>query len=364
LTESGENTTRYSKKRKKEKGPKQWLPEDLFPNAADLTRVLGDCLRDRGLADDTFAIVNRDRSGRYSTYANEVITCTLRDGRELRVLCKYARSNAHTGFGHRRGLDYETMVYRDVLEPLRMSSPTYYGSHVAADGGERWLMMEFIPGGLRVDEGPVPAAIAASARWIGTFHAEVERVSAALPPDSFILYDRDYYAGWARRTLEFSEPFLSDYPWLPGLCARFEDYAAELTKLPQTLIHGEYTVHNILLRDTLVADDAWEGAWFPDLPINVAPLDWESAALAFGEIDLALVTDGKWSDEIEALCHAEYCRARWGVEMKEGFRTRLRAAQVYMHLRWLGSRAEKTWMAKNSFRFESLRSAAAELGLI
>ena len=63
--------------------------------------------------------------------------------------------------------------------------------------------------------------------------------------------------------------------------------------------------------------------------------DWESAALAAGELDLAGLTRG-WDDELTAHCERQYCLARWPNGTPDDFPLRLTAAQVFLHLRWLG----------------------------
>ena len=96
-------------------------------------------------------------------------------------------------------------------------------------------------------------------------------------------------AGFARNKFATA----TDRRRLAGLATTFEERASELTSAPQTIIHGEYYPKNILVR---------EGEIFP--------VDWESAAVAAGEIDLASLTEG-WPEEDKRVCQAEYCAARW-----------------------------------------------------
>ena len=71
------------------------------------------------------------------------------------------------------------------------------------------------------------------------------------------------------------------------------------------------------------------------------PIDWESAALAAGEIDLASLTWG-WDDDLASLCEQEYCLARWPDGTPDDFALRLTAARVFLHLRWLGDAEKRT----------------------
>jgi len=321
-----------------------------FPADDTLASVLSRMLREKGLVKDEAVVVSREKAGRYSTYPNEVVTCRVDDGTERRLLCKYAKGHCHSGFGHRRGLRYETLIYRDVLEPLQMSTPRYYGCHADEAAGEHWLVMEYLGGGRTVNKGPQPASICNTARWIGEFNARCAVTLSADMVPSFIQYDRDYYLGWGRRTLEFTASMHAQHPWLPDLCRHYESVVDQFLTLPRTLIHGEYTVHNVVLHG--------EGI--------VSPIDWESAAYAFPEIDLAIITDGTWTQEVQDMCVEQYRQARWATaaDVPTDFAARLRLAQLYNHMRWLGNRPKDSVLPKNAFRFAKLQAVGEQLSLI
>jgi hypothetical protein len=59
----------------------------------------------------------------------------------------------------------------------------------------------------------------------------------------------------------------------------------------------------------------------------IYPVDWESAAVAAGEIDLAALTEG-WPPGFVEQCELEYQRARWPEGPPTGFERRLAAAPV------------------------------------
>ena len=159
-----------------------------------------------------------------------------------------------------------------------------------------------------------------AARWIGQFHAANERRLQHTPLPFLRCYDADYYRGWARRTALRA----ADQPhcplWLPRLCQQFEALIALLLAAPPTIIHGEYYPKNILYR---------EG--------TIYPVDWESAAVAAGEIDLASLTEG-WPAEIARRCEREYQQARWPRGAPAAFARTLEAARLYWCFRWLSDR--------------------------
>jgi thiamine kinase-like enzyme len=108
---------------------------------------------------------------------------------------------------------------------------------------------------------------------------------------------------------------------------------------PLTVIHGEYYSHNILVsRGT------------------IHPIDWESAALAAGEIDLAMLTE-KWAEEVRIACDHAYCIARWPDRRPETITARLQLAQLYVEFRWLGESADHWWKG----RIDNLRQLGEEL---
>ena len=147
-----------------------------------------------------------------------------------------------------------------------------------------------------VSGGAVPGAAA----WAGSFHAANEsRVGEFF--DLLQCYDAEYYCRWRDRSEAcVAESGAEDTPaWFGAVCRSFEiDAVPRLVGAPQTVIHGEYYPSNIL-----VAADAGP----------VYPVDWESAAVGPGEIDLAALTD-RWPDELATECVAAYVRARWPEE--------------------------------------------------
>ena len=118
----------------------------------------------------------------------------------------------------------------------------------------------------------------------------------------------------------------------------------DLLAPPQTVIHGEYYPQNVL---------AQEGV--------IYPVDWESAAVAAGEIDLASLTEG-WPAEFARRCEEEYALARWPEGAPPEFERTLAVARLYFPLRWLGHAGTLT--PERSRFLDRLRLAGERLGLI
>ena len=120
---------------------------------------------------------------------------------------------------------------------------------------------------------------------------------------------------------------------------------APLLAAPRVLIHGEYYPHNVLIHG-----DA------------VFALDWQSAALAAGELDLAALTE-HWPAEVADACAREYCDARWPAGAPASFGAVLEAARIHWLFRWLGDRPKWTLRERALWRWQALERVAARLGL-
>jgi thiamine kinase-like enzyme len=115
----------------------------------------------------------------------------------------------------------------------------------------------------------------------------------------------------------------------------------------RTVIHGEYYPKNILYQKGVVR-----------------PVDWQTAAIAAGEIDLASLTLN-WPVETVLECEREYQRARWPKYTNEDFRQVLGAARLYLRLCFLQSHHEwRKARGDMSPHFEQLRAEGERLGLL
>lgn len=189
-----------------------------------------------------------------------------------------------------------------------------------------------------------PDAMGLAARWIGRFHAANESPRHETLPGFLTTYDAEYYRGWARRTLLHADAMRRRLAWLEPLCRRFEDSVADLCAGPLTCIHGEYYPRNILYLDG-----------------EIHPVDWESAAIAAGEIDIASLTE-LWGDDVVRECERQYVAARWPDGPPHDLERRLWHARLYLQLRWLGDHREGP--TSQPWRLEQLHEAGRRTGLI
>jgi len=166
-------------------------------------------------------------------------------------------------------------------------------------------------------------AMAESARWIGKFHGAHE-ARIYEPEFSFLKhYDAEYYRGWGRRTFEFAHPLRRRFSWLSKLREAGDEWFKPLLAARPTVIHGEFYAKTILIRNR-----------------SLFIVDWESAAIAAGEIDLAALTEGKhWPLEITRQCLREYLRSRWPDGEPPVFRTHWMPREfIYISAGWASDR--------------------------
>ena len=289
-----------------------------LPSRAQLARGLSTVLRSSPSANGAVKILDRKANPYESTFPSEIVTCHVAgNGARLRLFIKYGTEEFDGGFGHRGDVSYEARVYRDVLQPLRTTTPTFYGLYRDGGSGTPWLITEYLRG-VQSSHSHDPNATVRAAEWIGRFHAAFERRQRDAQLRFLRRYDRAYYLGWARRTDELFAPFKGRFPWLSPMCREFRTLVPRLLAAPKTVIHGEYFGLNIIYRNG-----------------TCGTTDWQSAAIAPGEIDLASVTHS-WPRELVRKSERAYVRARWPQGAPEEFEDILDAARVYMNLRWLG----------------------------
>jgi hypothetical protein len=286
------------------------------------------------------AVVARSTNIFSSTAPSEIVSCRLADGRELRLLCKYSPGLNGNTFGHRHGGPYEAMVYRRILQPLDASAPVLHGVHVDSATQSTWLVMEYVEGFSRDMSRD---SMFQAATWAAAFHRAAEGLRPY--PAELTVYDGGYYHGWAARTEEFAAQVGKRQPGLARVCDQFAEQGPDLLGSRPTVIHGEYYPHNVLSRHYR----------------EIYPVDWESAAVGAGEIDLASLTEG-WPRSYASRCESFYQRTRWPDGAPRDFRRALAAARLYLALRWLGESPAQTRSRRSSWYFGQLKRQAKELG--
>jgi thiamine kinase-like enzyme len=281
-----------------------------------------------------YRVIGREPSAYVSTFFNEIFICRMPDGSVKKILMKRGSIPAQPSREPRGGVPYEAEVYKKVLAPLAMSVPSLHA--ITSTSSETILWMDYVDGANRLCEN---ASLPDAAAWIGEFHRRNEARTAELA-SLLPRYDLSYYVSWARRTADLAAPL--KLAWLPAVCSAYEKIAEELANAVPTIIHGEFYPNNILVCQNR----------------QVVPVDWESAAIAMGEIDLASLIAG-WSEDDSLACQRAYQQARWQGSAQDGFARRLQLAKLYMCLRWLSDRSQ--WGPHPQELFAELRRLVDQL---
>lgn len=314
--------------------------DHLMPGDAQLAEGLAQAIG------PDLTIVSRRPSLYTSTFPSETVVCRNAAGRTIHLFCKYGvdiwedRRPAEGRYG-RHGVEYELAVYRTVLEGCGLPHARLAGGYTDPSTGHAWMIVEHIdawPMTQLEDARLVPVA----AFWIGEFHGFSANLLPRLPESLLMKYDSEHYLGYARRAWQFAPEQDRRQEWFSDACAAFDRLHGELLAEPLTVIHGEYCPNNILYGN------------------RVYPVDWESAAIGAGEIDLAALTDGNWPADVVEECEAQYHRARWRPGPPPGFRRKLALARMFWAFRWLGE-AEAAIRDRSPWHLDSLRRAFEQL---
>lgn len=317
-----------------------------LPDLQRLTNYINALIYRDANSADRLIITARGKNIYTSTYPSEILTCQLADGSELLMLCKYSIGYDHNMYGHRGGIPYEAEVYRQVLQQVPVPTPHFYGVYENTQENETLLIIEFFKDTLSIKHAGYLKAIRSAACWLGEFHRHTQALLLTKPLEFLTRHDVAYYLGWSERTLLYASPLYQQYPWLETLCKRYKEVVPELTGPDKVIIHGEYYPNNILYADG-----------------DIYPIDWESTAVAKGEIDLASLTEN-WPPVYIKEARAAYQLARWPNDPPTNFETRLDASRLYWHFRWLGDRPEWTIREEEQNRFTQLKSIGEKMGLI
>jgi len=263
------------------------------------------------------------------------------DGSVKKLLMKRGSTHGEPSSEHRGGVPYEAEVYKQVLAPLKASVPALHA--ITSNPSETIIWMDYLEDARRLNKVET-ASLYDAAAWIGEFHRRNESRTAELA-SLLRRYDLSYYVRWARRTIDLAAAL--KLAWLPAVCAAFETMAEELANAVPTVIHGEFYPKNIMVRANL----------------QVVPIDWESAAIAVGEIDLASLVEG-WSEDDNLSCQRAYRQARWPGDTPDDFTRRLQLATLYLKLRWLGDPSQWGEKENPQEQLRLLKNFARAMGLL
>jgi thiamine kinase-like enzyme len=264
------------------------------------------------------------------------IVVELENGTVLRILLKdLGKENLHeTARRVKPAFLYnplrEIETYQKILAPNRLGTAYFYGAVVSPNEDRYWLLLEKVAG-LRLSQVNDYSDWLNAARWLAQLHSRFTKARGTLNRLSSLLhYDASFYQLWLQRIEEFQSIPLRRSVW-NALVDNYERAIERLIRLPSTFIHGEFYASNILVRE---ASDGF----------RICPVDWETAAVGPGLVDLAALTSGAWSVHERTGMAAAYLEALFPESTPEFSLDDLLLAlddcRLHLAVRWLGWAAD------------------------
>lgn len=313
-------------------------PTDTAGPDAELRAVLEGELARRLARPVRLARLDVRRSEYSTSFALDDVEVVLDDGTHLSLVRKDLSPEGLLHGARRVKPDFlydpmrEIAVYRQILARSDLGTAECFGAVADPGRGRFWLLLERVPGVELYQVGEL-AVWCQVARWLAALHvrfaAEADRLGRLTP---LLRYDAHYYRRWLDRARAFlaqgpaDRPEGADETW-GRLAERYEVVVDRLTALPPTLIHGEFYASNVLVQQSAER-------------LRVCAIDWETAALGPGLVDLAALTAGGWSEGERAELAREYhegLAAAGGAPV--GFDTLLAdldVCRLHLAVQWLG----------------------------
>jgi aminoglycoside phosphotransferase (APT) family kinase protein len=298
-----------------------------------LRSCLGQIVAARRGSDRAIAGIDRRRCDDGSSYATDLVTVTLEDGKELEVFVKcFGLSRYHKQEPWRQA-EREIRVYRDVLARADLGTAEYCGALWDESRGRYWLFIEYVRG--------TPLAYRefecwiAAAGWLGRLH---DRFAHGADPihviDVLLTHDASFFRSTAQRAVSAvatASPALADR--LFELVCRYDACVDVMANQPQTLVHGAFKPRHVLV------DDISE-------PRRLCPIDWELAATGSNLYDLAFLAHGVEPPALDRLIDAYGHEARvrdLSLPKRENMRYVIDCFRLHRILKALGRAHERAF---------------------
>jgi hypothetical protein len=244
-----------------------------------------------------------------SSYLIEELDVTLSNDQTLQLVFKdlSPRALISTARDVKPDFLYEPLreieCYRALLAPHELGTAKCYGAVVEEKRARFWLFLERVPPALLWQMGDFSVWIHA-AQWLAGAHTYLAQdIELRRPPQTMhlIQYDEKHYWRWMRRAQRFvrhgdTSQGKKSAAAIDWIAERYGRAVERLTKLPRTLIHGEFYPSNVMVD---------QGS----APPRICPVDWEMAAIGPGLMDLAALTSGGWSPAQKKAMATAYLRA-------------------------------------------------------
>jgi len=246
--------------------------------------------------------IDRRLSDYRSSFSLEALDVQLDDGSSLAVMFKNLSPHALSDEARlaRPNADYdplrEIQVYRDVLSQYQLGTPIYLAAITDSKRELYWLFLEKVPGIELYQVGDL-ALWQQAAQWLARFHSLGPNLRLLASEACLLDWNRSHYWKGLERARAYlhqrhaeDSAALSDMETIANV---YEGVVGQLTAFPQTFIHGEFYASNVLVHESTTG-------------VRVCPVDWETAGIGPGPLDLAALVAGSWTDEQRAKLATAY----------------------------------------------------------
>jgi len=247
-------------------------------NDIDLKQMTLEVLRNALGHSMQISMFSRKKNPRSTKFPTELLYIETLDNRKVSLFLKhlYHEDSQFSGKADLYGVDdpyHEIRVYNEFLNDGTLPVPRYYGSIWNDAIQKHHLFLENVNGKM-LKHREVNYWYKA-ARALARMHAYFAPKAAKLSQGGFFLtFDTAYYQAWADRALTSTAKESKDLLSRLHTAINGFDYIAELlAKQPHTLVHNDLSSKNVIV-DT------------SDSKARIVFVDWESAGVGFGLIDL------------------------------------------------------------------------------
>jgi phosphotransferase family enzyme len=316
----------------------------LAGGGSDVASQLGRALREHFGEPRVIESLSVHSNPYRSSFAIHDVDLVLDDGSSLELLVKnlswrgLGRKAAATRppFLHDPFREIET--YRRLLAPHAPGTAGFYGAVTDPARDRFWLLLERVGAPQLADIGEF-AIWEEAAKVLARMHSRFATVLPDLPPVSterLVRYDADFYRLWAQRTGAFMQSWPVEPRLRAGLehlIARYDEVVERLVEMPTTVVHGEFYSFNVLCES--------------DVGGRICPIDWETAAIAPGLVDLAGLVAGSWTKEQKLqLARAYHAVTSHGGEPPDDFLRALDWCRLHVAVQWTGWSEQGTRRAR------------------
>jgi Ser/Thr protein kinase RdoA (MazF antagonist) len=309
--------------------------------------------------------LERKPSDYYSSFAIEKLTAFFADETRIDLIFKDVSPHGLLEGARRIRPPFayepsrEIKVYREILATAELGTARCFGTVIDADQQHYWLLLEKVAGQelYQIGEFSIWCDVA---RWLARMHARLARAAKRHQNAGWIATcDEAYWNLWIDRAEHIARQHERSHlaslsparlSWLSDRCRRAAKY---LCSLPATFVHGEFYASNILVEQR-------------NGRTRICPVDWETAAIGPGLIDLAALVAGSWTEpQKEQLARAYFdalSAEQGSCDVFESLVAALRCGRLLLALKWLGFSHD--WQPPVEHRYDWLLEAmqlAAEL---